>query len=148
MWRMRLAKALLQECRRQRRMKGVFSRKGWDSGYDFRPSPGFPDSTIQSLPIEDSVHSSPRIEAATPRTLKTHGFSNLATFLDRYYPRFSRSSSVHHDPDLHRDAFNREQGWLMDSKQLRAFRIGSCEGALELFPSAYFRLLIRLESCH
>lgn len=89
-------------------MKIIFSRKGWDSTYGGRPSPVFPDSTLQSLPIP-CVPGSPVTIAIRCPNLQRQGYANLAAFHASYHP--TAGPHAHLDPDLDRGAFARSLGW-------------------------------------
>jgi hypothetical protein len=91
-------------------MKVVFSRKGWDSGFGGKPSPIFPDGTLQSLPIACDP-GSPHARQIAPSALSAKGFSDLGAFIRAYHPRSSQGHT-HLDPDLDASAFPRADGWF------------------------------------
>ncbi|MBL9190020.1 MAG: hypothetical protein JNK23_21250 [Opitutaceae bacterium] len=93
-------------------MKVIFSRKGWDSGFGGRPSPVFPDGSIQSLPIHDCSDREAPHSKITPHVLKKQGYPTLDKFLEVYHREGVPERHAHLDPDLDLEAFQRKEGWL------------------------------------
>ena len=86
-------------------MRLILSRKGFDSAAGGCPSPVFPDNTFYSLPIPDNR------SRVTYGELH-HGRFNIGDVVtDLTGGGCGSDTGAHLDPDIHRTAYPRRQGW-------------------------------------
>lgn len=122
-------------------MKIILSRKGFDGEAGRVPSPILPDGRLCSLPI-------PSLDSRRLREVNWHGMplSNIVADLTR--GRLGRTSRIHLDPDLRRDAVPRLPGWRptfgqVSSAQSHLSEQGVGPGDLFLF-FGWFRQTVML----
>lgn len=112
-------------------MKIILSRKGFDSEAGKVPSPIFPDGRLCSLPI-------PSADVRRLGQIRWYGKPLSTIVADLTGNRLSRSTRVHLDPDLRRNAVSRRRGWRpafgqVNAAQSHLIEQGVGEGDLFLF---------------
>lgn len=99
---------------KDRKMKVILSRKGFDSGYGRCPSPIFPDGTMFSLPIPSSRGSRCFGDI-------NYGQHNLGKVVESLTNGKNSSTSLtHFDPDLSSKSLPRQPGWRPSLGQVGA----------------------------
>lgn len=86
-------------------MRLIFSRKGFDSSSDGKPSPILPDGRMVSLPIPDPQ------SPIRYGDIRWHEYDMGALVSDLTNGRISASHGAHLDPDINRESLSRHAKW-------------------------------------